>query len=232
MSRKEEKRKIKEEKQAAAKRKNRFNSLMVKIAIAVLLPVTLFVFYQGLFSGPPALAPDIIGEADHVRGAENGNVTITLYADFQCPACFTEYELIARTWPQIRDDARLVFRHFPLDTHRFSFQAARYAEAAARQGQFWLMHDLLFSNQQAWSFIDDPTLMFDGFAEQIGLDMAQLRADIELPEVRAKIVSDQQSGIRAGVRSTPAMYINGRPVGIPRTSTELIGLVREAASGA
>ena len=106
----------------------------------------------------------------------------------------TEFQLIARTWPRIRDDVKLVFRHFPLDTHRFSFQASRYAEAAGRQGRFWEMHDLLFANQQAWSPMNDPAPLFEEYAAQLGLDIDQLRADIELPEVRAKIVADQQGG--------------------------------------
>lgn len=228
MSKKEEQRKIKEEKQAAAIRKEKRNALMLKGALLILVPLALFVFYQGLFTGPPALPPDLVGEADHVRGNPDAAVTVTMYADFQCPACQTEYEVIARAWPRIRDEVRLVFRYFPLDTHRFSFQAARYAEAAGMQGRFWEMHDMLFSNQQAWSFVEDPTLMFEDYAEQIGLDIAQLRADIDRAEVRAKIISDQQGGVRAGVRSTPALFINGDQVSNPQTSGALISLIEAA----
>jgi len=232
MSKKEERQKIKEEKQAAAKRKEKFTALVVKAAIVILVPMALFVFYQGLFTGPPSLPPDLIGEADHVKGSADSDVVVTMYADFECPACMTEFQLIARTWPRIRDDVKLVFRHFPLDTHRFSFQASRYAEAAGRQGRFWEMHDLLFANQQAWSPMNDPAPLFEEYAAQLGLDIDQLRADVELPEVRAKIVADQQGGIRAGVRSTPSLFINGRLVGNPQSSAALIELVNEAkASG-
>ncbi len=71
-------------------------------------------------------------------------------------------------------------------------------------------------------------LMFEDYAEQIGLDLEQLRADMELPEVRAKIIADQQGGIRAGVRSTPALFINGDQVNNPQTSGALINLIEEA----
>ena len=230
MSKKEEQRKIKEEKQAAAKRKQPINGMLIKAAVVILVPLALFVFYQGLFSGPPSLPPSQVGEADHVRGALDSNVTITVYADFQCPACLTETQVIARAWPQIQDRARVVYRYFPLDTHRHSFQAARYAEAAAMQDRFWEMHDLLFANQQAWTNVDDPTLLFDGIAEQLSLDLDRLHADMELPEVRAKIIADQQGGISAGVRSTPAMFINGQMVANPQTAGRLIELVAEAGS--
>lgn len=228
MSKKEEQRKRKEEKQAAARRKEKINAILVKVALVILIPLALFVFYQGLFSGPPALPPDLVGEADHVRGNPDAQVTLTMYADFQCPACRTEYEVIARAWPRIREDVRLIYRYFPLDTHPHSFEAARLAEAAGRQGFFWEMHDMLFANQQAWSAVNDPTLMFEDYAEQIGLDLEQLRADMELPEVRAKIIADQQGGIRAGVRSTPALFINGDQVNNPQTSGALINLIEAA----
>jgi len=228
MSKKEEQRKIREEKQAAARRKEKFNALALKVGVVILIPLVLVVLYQGLFSGPPALPPDLVGDADHVRGNPDAPVTLTVYADFQCPACQSEWETITRAWPRIRDDVRLVYRYFPLDTHRFSFQAARYAQAAANQGMFWEMHDMLFATQQEWTLVADPTALFDNYAEQLGLDLEQLRADIESSAVRAKIISDQQGGIRAGVRSTPALFINGDIVQNPATPGALVDLITAA----
>ena len=228
MSKKEEQRKIREEKQAAARRKEKFNALALKVGMVILIPLVLVVLYQGLFSGPPALPPDLVGDADHVRGNPDAPVTLTVYADFQCPACQSEWETITRAWPRIRDDVRLVYRYFPLDTHRFSFQAARYAQAAANQGMFWEMHDILFATQQEWTLVGDPTELFDNYAEQLGLDLEQLRADIESSEVRAKIISDQQGGIRAGVHSTPALFINGDIVQNPATPGALVDLITAA----
>jgi protein-disulfide isomerase len=228
MSKKEEQRKIREEKQAAARRKEKFNALALKVGMVILIPLVLVVLYQGLFIGPPALPPDLVGDADHVRGNPDAPVTLTVYADFQCPACQSEWETITRAWPRIRDDVRLVYRYFPLDTHRFSFQAARYAQAAANQGMFWEMHDILFATQQEWTLVGDPTELFDNYAEQLGLDLEQLRAEIESSEVRAKIISDQQGGIRAGVRSTPALFINGDIVQNPATPGALVDLITAA----
>jgi len=228
MSSKEEKKQKKEEKQAAAKRSEKRNNLLLKVAISLFVPLALFVFYQGMFIGPPSLPPDIIGDADHVKGALESDVTLTVYADFQCPACLTETQVIARAWPRISADVRVVYRNFPLDTHRFSFEAARYAEAASIQGKFWEMHDLLFANQTSWSGLEDPTLFFEGIAEQLELDLEQMRTDIELPTVRAKINADQQGGIRAGVRSTPSLFINGQMVSNPQTPGRLIELIEEA----
>lgn len=226
---KAEQRKKKEEKQAAAKRNDAWTGLLLKGGGALLVVLALVVFFQGLFLGPQTLPPDQIGANDHVRGNLEAAVTLTVYADFQCPACATETALIARAWPQISDKVRLVFRHYPLDIHRNAFLAARYAEAAARQDVFWPLHDVLFANQTLWSGLDDATEVFDAYATEIGLNVARLKADAELDATRAKIFADQRGGTRAGVRSTPSLYLNGRLIANPRTSTELVELIDRAA---
>lgn len=231
MSNKEEKKQIKEEKQQAAVRRGQRNALLFKVALVIFIPIVLFVFYQGLFNRAPVLAPDEIALTDHVKGADDAPLTITVYADFQCPQCLTEAEVIARAWPQISSKVQLVYRFYPLDTHRHSFLAARYAEAAGIQGSFWEMHDILFGNQGLWSALPEARSIFDGYAEQLGLDMEQLSSDLDSVVVRNKIIADQQGGTRAGVRGTPVMFINGRRVTNPRTAGELISMVDEAISG-
>lgn len=228
MSNKTDRKKVKEEKKRAGKRRDHRNSLLIKIAIGILIPMALFVFYQGIFTGAPVYAPDEVAQSDHVKGAENAPLTITLYADFQCPQCLTETELIVRAWPQIAENVQLVFRYYPLDTHRHAFLAARYAEAAGLQGEFWGMHNLLFANQALWSSLSDASTTFDGYAAELGLDMAVLRVDIESDVVRNKIIADQKGGTRAGVRGTPVMFFNGRRVSNPRSAGALIEMVNEA----
>jgi protein-disulfide isomerase len=228
-SKKAEQRKVKEEKQAASKRRDQLTGWLLKGGGALLVVLTLSVFYQGLFLAPQSPPPDQVADDDHVRGNTDAALTLTVYADFQCPACLTETNLIARAWPRISDKVKLVFRHYPLDTHRHAFLAARYAEAAARQGAFWPMHDVLYGNQVLWSSVTDATELFDGYAEELGLDLTQLKADVDLQAVRDKILADQRGGTRAGVRATPSLFLDGRPLTNPRTANELITLVERAA---
>ena len=227
-SKKEEKRKHKEEMQAAAMRKQKWGSMLLKGGLVLLIPLVLYVFLQGLFNSAPSLPPDVVGETDHVRGNPEATLTLTVYADFQCPACLTETEVISRAWPQISDKVKLVFRHYPLDIHRHAFLAARYAEAAARQDKFWELHDVLYGNQTLWSGVADPTELFDSYATDLGLDLDQLKADIGLAEVRNRILADQRGGTRAGVRATPSMYFNGRLVSNPQSAGDLVTRVNRA----
>ena len=230
-SRKEEKRKHKEELQAVAIRKQKWSGMLLKGGLALLIPLVLYVFLQGLVTGAKSLPPDVVGEADHVRGNPDAALTLTVYADFQCPACLTETDVISRAWPQISDKVKVVFRHYPLDIHRHAFLAARYAEAAGRQDKFWEMHDVLYGNQTLWSVVEDPTAIFDGYARDVGLDPEQLKVDIDLAEVRNKILADQRGGTRAGVRGTPSLFFNGRLVSNPQSSADLVARVNKALEG-
>jgi len=225
-SRKEEQRRIREARQQEAKRRKQIFSLAWKAALVVLVPLVVGVLLYGLGSNARLPAPSEITEGDHVRGSADARVTLTMYGDFQCPACMEEAEVIASAWRRIGDNVRLVFRHYPLDTHPHAFKAAQYAEAAARQGRFWEMYNQLYGNQALWYSASDATLLFDGFAREIGLDLEQLKADAASPEVRQKIQADQRGGTRAGVRSTPTLFINGKLVPTPpRSALELEALV-------
>ncbi|MFM1895617.1 MAG: hypothetical protein RLZZ385_691 [Pseudomonadota bacterium] len=223
----------KEEKLQAAARRQATLKLMSKVGLYGVAPVFVLIALFTLFTQGPTYSPVEIAETDHIRGVADNPVTLTMYADFQCPACAEEYLLITRAWPELRDRARLVFRHYPLtDMHPFAWTASLYAEAAGRQERFWEMHDLLFVNQAYWAGLtaEDVTFEFDSYATQLGLDMEQLKRDMEDPAVIEKIRSDQRSGTRSGVRATPTLFINGS-LANASTVTRLVQLVNDAAGG-
>lgn len=219
MSKRDQQRKIKEQKQQAAKQREQSKKLALKIftfGIAPLLAV--FVLYT-LFTQGPTFSPVEIAENDHIRGTVDNPVTIVVYADFQCPACATENQTMTALWPSIRDKAHLIFRHYPItNTHPHSWTASLYAEAASKQNRFWEMHDYLFAAQGLWSLLTDVESEFDSYALELNLDLDQLHADMESDEVIAKVRNDQRGGNSAGVLATPAVFINGRQLTTPSRS--------------
>lgn len=216
MSKREEQRKRKEEKQRAAKQREQTKQLVLKVGMFVVAPVLLLLVLYTLFSQGPTYSPVEIAENDHIRGRSSNPVSIVVYADFQCPACATEHDNMTQVWPQIRDKAFLVFRHFPITTtHPHSWTASLYAEAAGKQGRFWEMHDFLFATQSIWSTLPDVEDEFDAYALELNLDLDQLHADIESEDVIAKVRNDQRGGNASGVRGTPAVFINGRQIARP-----------------
>ena len=122
-------------------------------------------------------------------GNENSVVTVVEYADFECPACASFAPTVDTIKEQFKDEVRFEFRHFPLvQIHQNAQAAHRAAQAAANQGRFWEMHDLLFLRQAQWaaaqnpSSVNDPTSIFEGYAEELGLNMEQYRTDAAASE--------------------------------------------------
>lgn len=206
----EQQRKVKEQKQAAARQKQQNIKLMQKVGMFLVAPALLLFIVYTLMSQGPTYSPVEIADNDHIRGNPETPVSIVVYADFQCPACATEHQTMSQLLPGISDRAHLVFRHYPITTsHPHAWTAALYAEAASKQGAFWPMHDYLFANQAAWSALSDAESEFNSYALELNLDLEQLQADMESDEVVEKVRNDQRGGTASGVRSTPAVFING-----------------------
>lgn len=100
---------------------------------------------------------------------------------------------------------KIVFKNFPLQNHKFAEKAAAAALAAHRQGKFWPFHDRLFDN---YNRLSDPKIQ--EIAVSLGLNMEAFNNDLKNPGIQAKVRQDFQDGNQAGVRGTPAIYINGR----------------------
>jgi protein-disulfide isomerase len=229
MNKREQQRKIREEKQQAAKQRAQTRQLAVKVGLFGVAPLLVLFALFTLINQGPTYSPVEIADNDHIRGLRERPVSIVVYADFQCPACATENDTMTQLWPQIRDKAHLIFRHFPVTTaHQHTWTASLYAEAAGRQGRFWEMHDYLFATQTLWSGLseEDAEAEFDTYALELNLDIDQLHADMELEDVIAKVRNDQRGGNASGVRGTPTVFINGRQLARP-TRDRIIEVVEE-----
>jgi protein-disulfide isomerase len=151
------------------------------------------------------LAVPVDDERDHVRGPENAPVTVVEYGDFECPYC-------GMAEPSVREllrdfgDVRYVWRHLPLnDVHPNAQLAAEAAEAAAAQGAFWEMHDLLLDHQDALSVRD-----LIGYGASLGLDMARFTADLRAHAGAAQVSEDLDSADLSSVSGTPTFFVNGK----------------------
>jgi Na+/H+ antiporter NhaA len=151
------------------------------------------------------LAVPVDDEHDHIRGPEDSPVTIVEYGDFECPYC-------GQAEPAVREllgedaSVRYVFRHLPLtDVHPRAQLAAEAAEAAARQGRFWEMYNLLFAHQDALSLRD-----LIGYAQELGLDLDRFRDDLRTHAGAPRVAEDVDSADLSSVSGTPTFFVNGR----------------------
>jgi protein-disulfide isomerase len=176
-----------------------------------------------LLGGPPLSAA--ADAADHVRGQANALVTLVQYADFECLNCVRAFPLLVRYLEEFRGTLRLVFRHFPLGwEHPASALAARAAEAAARQGKFWEMHDELFRNP---GMLHREAL--HAHAASIGLDLGRFATDLEDPSLVERIQRDVSSGRESSVSATPTFFVDGARYANSRNVEGLRDAIFEAA---
>jgi protein-disulfide isomerase len=147
-----------------------------------------------------------VGPDDHAQGPVDAPVTLVEYGDYECPYCGKAYPIVKRIQARMGDRLRFVFRNFPLaELHPNAAAAAAMAEAAALQGKFWEMHDVLFEHQHA---LDPGNLKT--YARALDLDRVVLEQTLEGGAPEARVRKDFTSGVRSGVNGTPTFFINGR----------------------
>jgi protein-disulfide isomerase len=140
-----------------------------------------------------------------VKGDANAPVSIVLFDDFQCPYCAKLLPTLDQVMAAYPKQVKVVFKHFPLSMHKFAKQAAVASIAARNQDKFWPLHDQLFAN---YNKLNDAKIR--ELAEAVDLDMARFDQDMANPDLLQEVNTDMQLGAKAGVRGTPAVYINGR----------------------
>lgn len=167
-----------------------------------------------------------VDESDHVLGPVTSAATLVEYGDYECPHCQALHpivqELIKRT-----DGLRFVYRHFPLGRfHPHAARAAQAAEAAAAQGRFWEMHDLLFEQTQP---LDDDRLF--KLARKAGLDMDRYQQEMVDGIYSARIDEAYSSALfGGGVTGTPTLYLNELQISRVHDLQELCEVVTSAGA--
>ena len=175
-----------------------------------------------------AISISAINDSENIKGDKEALATLIEYSDFQCPACGSYYPILKKVSEDLGAKVRFTYRHFPLPQHKNAKLAATVAEAAGKQGKFWEMHDLIFQNQSDWSEEKNAAILFAKYAQDIGLDLARFQTDIASDEIKAKIENDYQSGVKAGVNSTPSFFLNGKKINNPRNYDEFKNSIEQA----
>ena len=156
-----------------------------------------------------------VSEADWVEGAKDAPIVFTVYSDFQCPYCIQLDPVLKQLLEKYPDDVQVVFRHFPLTTiHDKAHTAAVAAEAAAKQDKFFEMKEFLFSTASQWNGLDPDafrTWLLSTAVSKVELDKEQFEADLDSPELKAKIDKAIEDAMLAGVGGTPFLLFNGQP---------------------
>ena len=151
-------------------------------------------------------------------GPADAKVTLVEFYDPECESCAAFHPVVKQIMKDYDGRIRLVARYMPL--HPNSLSAATLTEAAGEQGKYWQAQDLLFQKQDEWGTKHGPAaasqpppninVLFQKYAEELGLDLAKANAAVKENRYAAKIDRDKKDGQALGVRRTPTFFVNGR----------------------
>jgi protein-disulfide isomerase len=188
---------------------------LIVIVVAVFFAAGIALYWSWKSSASEGGSNDATIEANagggHIRGKESAPITLVEFGDYECPACGYYYPMVEEILHRYPDTVKLEFHHYPLiQMHAHALTAAMAAEAAADQGKYWEMHDMLYKHQAQWARSNNSEAQFLAYAAELGLDANKFMRSLKSPDVEKRILEDIQRGSKAKVNSTPTFLINGR----------------------
>lgn len=132
-------------------------------------------------------------------------IEIVVFSDFQCPFCAHFATAVREVQSKGIEGVptTIKFKHFPLSIHPASLLVHQAAVAAAEQGKFWEMHDLLFTSRDKFAR-DDLVAK----AKQLNLDLERFTNDLDTHRFRSVVDADREEGRRLPKFPPPALYVN------------------------
>jgi protein-disulfide isomerase len=180
-------------------------------SLRMMLSYIALVLGAGVLSAQSTGVPDPLSSRS--KGSPKAPVTVYEMSDFQCPYC---KKFAEETFPELdrryiqTGKVRWVFVNFPLTSiHPHAVPAAELGLCAARQGEFWRMHDLLFQHQESWAPLKEAGPFFVSLGDSAGLSKKTLLTCLQSPETRKAVRLDAEGSERSGATSTPSFYIEG-----------------------
>ena len=190
--------------------------LTVTLVVAALITAGAFLVLDDTGSEAEPITsaadPRLVREDSHrLDVAADGKVTLVEFLDFECESCGAAYPSVERLRKEYAGKITYVVRYFPLPGHTNAQNAAQATEAAAQQDKFEAMYTKLFDTQKEWGEArTSHAATFEGYAEQLGLDMTRSRADVTAQATLERVGRDKADGTELGVQGTPTFFLNGK----------------------
>lgn len=196
------------------------------ITVLALLIISFVISRGGNTIDPASFADVQVFEVTaHEKGNLESEVRLIEYSDFQCPACRAAAPSLDEIVTLFGDQFVFEYRHFPLrNIHPNAQLAAQASEAAALQGKFWEMHDMLFEKQDEWAQSFNPERFFRNYAEEIGLHDSRFRYDLHSNEVKDKVNSHFDEASALNLPGTPSFVVDGQVVDLNEFLTHTIDM--------
>lgn len=154
-------------------------------------------------------------DSSYTMGQADAKIKLVEYSDFQCPACRAFNISFPEVYKYINDKygsstLSLTYKYFPLvQIHRNALLSANSAEAARLQGKFWDLGEILFQKQDEWGEALDAKSKIEGYARDLGLDMAKFVQDRDSQEAQKSVNDGLTEATKLGLNHTPTVFMNG-----------------------
>ncbi|HEY2801558.1 MAG TPA: thioredoxin domain-containing protein [Chthoniobacterales bacterium] len=191
----------------------RFLPFAIIVGVLLLALGSGTVFYRTqnhVMTGSSATTGNPGAEPAHVRGSHAAPAALEEFGDFECLPCFVLWPALRNLETEFGHRLSVTFRECPLPQHSAALSAARAAEAAGLQGQFWEMHDMLYLSRSQWVHGGDIQGVFDRFAARLRLNIARFDKDMDGKEVARRIAADHARAVSLGIDRTPVVFLNGQ----------------------
>lgn len=196
--------------------KNQLNKemkiILGSMAVIALVAISIYFLFTGkkpeettTLSSPSTLTR----EFNQKKGPDDAKVKIVEFYDPECEACAGFFPFVKEAMARYEGKVQLTVRYALY--HGNSILAAKATDAAGLQGKFWEFQELLFLNQHEWSHKQEPsTAYFVKYAQDLNLDIAKFKTDMEDMGRMETINQDLTDGKALGVNGTPTIFINGK----------------------
>ena len=156
------------------------------------------------------LTPNIRAD-ETIRGNKDAPIILVEYSDFECPYCARGFQTVEQLKKQYGDKLQFIYKHLPLDFHKFAMPSAQYYEAMRLQNEkvAFAFHDMLYKNPE---MVKAGEKAYTDFAKKNGLNVAKLKKDAESEAVAKRIAEDMEEAKKFDMNGTPGFLINGVPV--------------------
>jgi protein-disulfide isomerase len=193
-------------------------SIWAGVVTFIVLVIGALVMLVNTPSKPTIEAANIapVSEKDITKGKKDAKITLIEYSDFQCPACAAYHPLVTRVMEEYANNMLFVYRMFPLtNIHANAKISGQAAYAANKQGKFFEMGDLLFSNQKDWENEGDPRGIFMDYARKLKLDAKKFQDDMNSNEAKKYVEDAEKQALSEGMNQTPSFIVNGNKISNP-----------------
>lgn len=151
-----------------------------------------------------------VREHSMTLGKNEKNITVVEFLDPECESCAMFSSVVNKILYDFGDEIQLVVRYLP--NHRNSAYVVRILEAARAQGKYKETLQAVFDSQPQWANHNNPQLhlIWSALVNVDGLDLEQLKADMNNDAFDTIMQLDIEDANTLGVRGTPTIFVNGK----------------------